>query len=91
MRKRFSIVGRHSIIKLENQNNDKLEEELHKPVKTLEEELHLLYTRQAKLEHIQSDWKREEMLEKYLKRKNEMVKQDVTKIFHIWDDNNDKT
>ena len=31
------------------------------------------------------------MLEKYLKRKNEMVKQDVTKIFHIWDDNNDKT
>ena len=52
MRKRFSIVGRHSIIKLENQNNDKLEEELHKPVKTLEEELHLLYTRQAKLEHI---------------------------------------
>ena len=56
MRKRFSIVGRHSIIKLENQNNDKLEEELHKPVKTLEEDSRRrttsLYTRKAKLEHI---------------------------------------
>ena len=56
MRKRFSIVGRHSIIKLENQNNDKLEEELHKPVKTLEEdfnnEINSLYTEQAKFEHI---------------------------------------
>ena len=52
MRKKLSIVGRHSVIKFGDQNNDKLEEELHKPVKTLEEELHLLYTRQAKLEHI---------------------------------------
>ena len=52
MRKRLSMHSRHSVLKLDDQNNDKLEEELHKPVKTLEEELHSLYTRQAKLEHI---------------------------------------
>ena len=56
MRKRLSMHSRHSILKLDDQNNDKLEEELHKPVKTLEEdfnnEIHSLYTEQAKFEHI---------------------------------------
>ena len=48
--------SRHSVLKLDDQNNDKLEEELHKLVKKLEEdfnnEIHSLYTEQAKFEHI---------------------------------------
>ena len=56
MRKRLSMHSRHSVLKLDDQNNDKLEEELHKLVKKLEEdfnnEIHSLYTEQAKFEHI---------------------------------------